>query len=86
MYYLGIAIYINGKGSIFFYKCAVRFVNCTLPSRRRGGLQRTVTEINKTGPISKESVLVEQLRRHLNTFRIITNEMAISFYHMLMIF
>ena len=39
--------------------------------------QRMPTKINKNGPITKVRILVEQviLKRHLKTFRIISNEM-----------
>ena len=54
----------------------MRFVIFTVPSGIGGVSQSTLTEINKSGPIAKERILVEQVIRHLKTVRIIANEVS----------
>ena len=63
---------IADKGLNLFDECAIRCLHFTVSPGRRGALQMTSAEINKTSAIAKVRILVEQVIRRLKKFQIIS--------------
>ena len=58
--------------------CAASCLHFIVPPGKRGATQMTASDVNKTSFIAKVPILVEQVIRHLKTFRILATEIPIS--------
>ena len=72
-----VMISIQKLQSFLWMCCQIYIFHC--PLRKKSASQRTPTEIIKTCFIAKVRILVQQVLRHLNIFRIISNEVPTSF-------
>jgi hypothetical protein len=66
------------KGFLIADDCAVRHVTLSVPPGRRGISQMSRSAVIKTKRIANLRILVEQVIRCLNTFRILSNEMPLT--------
>ena len=66
------------KGLNLFDECAGRNITFIVPPGKRGASQMTPVEVSKTSATAKVIILVEQIIRRINTFKISANELPIS--------
>ena len=66
------------KGFNLFDECAGKNITFIVPPGKRGSSQITPVEVSKTSAIAKVRILVEQIIRRINTFKISANELPMS--------
>ena len=69
---------MGDKGFNLFDECAGRNITFIAPPGKRGASQMTPTEVSKTSAIARVRILVEQIIRRINKFKILANELPMS--------
>jgi len=57
--------------------CGARFITLQIPSGKRGTAQMSMNDLNQTKQVATIRILVEQIIRHVKTFRILKYAMSI---------